>query len=98
MSFRPQQGLTIMNAYKWLNKEEADFSFRPQQGLTIMNQNFINMQKIGREEKGFRPQQGLTIMNLVTNICLKVSHDDRFRPQQGLTIMNVNDRSRKKVF
>ena len=37
-SFRPQQGLTIMNAYAMdlLTTANKD-CFRPQQGLTIMN-------------------------------------------------------------
>ena len=36
-SFRPQQGLTIMNNYKE-NVDNKDMAgFRPQQGLTIMN-------------------------------------------------------------
>ena len=41
-SFRPQQGLTIMNTndIQRMATEEA-ISFRPQQGLTIMN--YINL-------------------------------------------------------
>ena len=38
-SFRPQQGLTIMNYLDSLNEFDLLVSFRPQQGLTIMNFN-----------------------------------------------------------
>ena len=65
MSFRPQQGLTIMNpkgVYEAL-KGKGAHSFRPQQGLTIMNKK--NGFVYGVSEKCFRPQQGLTIMNNV---------------------------------
>ena len=42
-SFRPQQGLTIMNKMNSAQKVSLEDSFRPQQGLTIMNrQNFKN--------------------------------------------------------
>ena len=37
LSFRPQQGLTIMNRSKGLKDWRCYHSFRPQQGLTIMN-------------------------------------------------------------
>ena len=38
-SFRPQQGLPIMNKKYFENYEKKikDYSFRPQQGLPIMN-------------------------------------------------------------
>ena len=41
-SFRPQQGLTIMNQdfYKFKDCQDR-LGFRPQQGLTIMNQQGI---------------------------------------------------------
>ena len=45
-SFRPQQGLTIMN-YKGNLQEEVADGFRPQQGLTIMN----------NEQKEFKERQ-----------------------------------------
>ena len=61
-SFRPQQGLTIMNpikrAKRWIEEEE---SFRPQQGLTIMN--YLDSLNEFDLLVSFRPQQGLTIMN-----------------------------------
>ena len=62
-SFRPQQGLTIMNpikrAKRWIEEEEE--SFRPQQGLTIMN--YLDSLNEFDLLVSFRPQQGLTIMN-----------------------------------
>ena len=36
-SFRPQQGLTIMNYKAELEELHKEKGFRPQQGLTIMN-------------------------------------------------------------
>ena len=65
-SFRPQQGLIIMNC-SLLFVGYYDICFRPQQGLIIMNfqpllfQRFLNL-------SCFRPQQGLIIMN-----CLLLS-------------------------
>ena len=64
ISFRPQQGLTIMN---WTRTKQQIIKkgsgFRPQQGLTIMNAIIELCNTINKKE-GFRPQQGLTIMNL----------------------------------
>ena len=45
MSFRPQQGLTIMNGYEVIDEFERNIGFRPQQGLTIMNGNMIFCKK-----------------------------------------------------
>ena len=60
-SFRPQQGLPIMNMMLHLTTTMYNTqSFRPQQGLPIMNGK-IKMEKI--INFGFRPQQGLPIMN-----------------------------------
>ena len=61
-SFRPQQGLTIMNQkmLKFIVRRRL-FCFRPQQGLTIMNLGGYYYGKYFRIS--FRPQQGLTIMN-----------------------------------
>ena len=62
VSFRPQQGLPIMNMMLHLTTTMYNTqSFRPQQGLPIMNGK-IKMEKI--INFGFRPQQGLPIMNL----------------------------------
>ena len=62
ISFRPQQGLTIMNYVVGAMKSKKQ-SFRPQQGLTIMNYDYIDVLEM-ENEKCFRPQQGLTIMNM----------------------------------
>ena len=46
LSFRPQQGLTIMNATdRELAEKEYASCFRPQQGLTIMNPYLQNPDK-----------------------------------------------------
>ena len=60
-SFRPQQGLPIMNG-KIKMEKIINFGFRPQQGLPIMNEKF-NSAVNGTLKDGFRPQQGLPIMN-----------------------------------
>ena len=60
-SFRPQQGLTIMN-FKQFIINIFSYGFRPQQGLTIMNQEG-NTVRVSKNKYSFRPQQGLTIMN-----------------------------------
>ena len=60
-SFRPQQGLTIMNQKGNCQRLWQGYNgFRPQQGLTIMNKK---MKIINDSVASFRPQQGLTIMN-----------------------------------
>ena len=62
MSFRPQQGLTIMNMNEIDLIGNTVMGFRPQQGLTIMNK----VKKVMEIKlKSFRPQQGLTIMNKI---------------------------------
>ena len=68
-SFRPQQGLTIMNLDNILNKIKENQSFRPQQGLTIMNSEYKDPIKLTKLEC-FRPQQGLTIMNHINAVIL----------------------------
>ena len=64
MSFRPQQGLTIMNwnilSLEQIRKERC---FRPQQGLLIMNCYLLTFTKPFMQKCCFRPQQGLLIMN-----------------------------------
>ena len=62
-SFRPQQGLTIMNYGKVIMDCELQDGFRPQQGLTIMNPTALTRTLETILKTGFRPQQGLTIMN-----------------------------------
>ena len=56
-SFRPQQGVTIMNNEDDFYGNYSRIGFRPQQGLTIMNKQHDNKRRI-RQEMGFRPQQG----------------------------------------
>ena len=63
MSFRPQQGLLIMNSHVVLTKEDWQNCFRPQQGLLIMNRKFGYTYERLTEKASFRPQQGLLIMN-----------------------------------
>ena len=41
-SFRPQQGLTIMNQLEFNLTNATSIGFRPQQGLTIMNESKKN--------------------------------------------------------
>ena len=60
-SFRPQQGLPIMNG-KIKMEKIINFGFRPQQGLPIMNRKMKEFEWYGIRA-GFRPQQGLPIMN-----------------------------------
>ena len=60
-SFRPQQGLSIMNHKKHLVKVKQRHCFRPQQGLSIMN--LYPHSALKRTCDRFRPQQGLSIMN-----------------------------------
>ena len=61
-SFRPQQGLPIMNSKRKMRTFESEKTrSRPQQGLPIMNYTLILLQR--RDALRFRPQQGLSIMN-----------------------------------
>ena len=65
-SFRPQQGLTIMNPLRISHSAVEEVKgFRPQQGLTIMNCRNVDSLGKRKERYCFRPQQGLTIMNKI---------------------------------
>ena len=45
MSFRPQQGINIINTLWHFDRETGTYySFRPQQGINIINKDFINEQ------------------------------------------------------
>ena len=59
-SFRPQQGLTVMNRAYTLCGCDVTNSFCPLQGLPIMNAQIIFNEAV---ELSFRPLQGLPIMN-----------------------------------
>ena len=85
-SFRPQQGLTIMNqSIERLKEQERRRSFRPQQGLTIMN---VKNGKVIKTINGSFPSPtGVNYYELNDNFSGKY-YIDGFRPQQGLTIMN----------
>ena len=62
ISFRPLQGLTIMNKVKENLRTKKDWCFRPQQGLSIMNLH-AHFLATWQALHSFRPQQGLSIMN-----------------------------------
>ena len=85
-SFRPQQGLLIMNNVTWQTFYNSIFSFRPQQGLLIMNRStyqrqWFNANYVSVPNRGYLLwiERTLTIAYLFY----------RFRPQQGLLIMNI---------
>ena len=84
-SFRPQQGLPIMNKSHQLIVITSQVSFRPQQGLPIMNM-MLHLTTTMYNTQSFRPQQGLPIMN--GKIKMEKIINFGFRPQQGLPIMN----------
>ena len=83
-SFRPQQGLTIMNAVAVIVFNIGRVTGFP--SPTGVNYYEWFLMKSRKMKLSFRPQQGLTIMNMCDFVMqiTKVS----FRPQQGLTIMN----------
>ena len=84
-SFRPQQGLTIMNDYKKIGCCSGRL-FPSPTGVNYYESGEFREVYVNRD-LGFRPQQGLTIMNTkiyTLNDGTKIG----FRPQQGLTIMN----------
>ena len=58
MSFRPLQGLTIMNKYGFFRMIHTVKSFRPLQGLTIMN-NYLVCVVLVEEQKVFPSPTGV---------------------------------------
>ena len=89
MSFRPQQGLTIMNlmndGYKLIN-----IGFPSPTGVNYYELKELTLEQVKIERESFRPQQGLTIMNHFKQNKGKSELCIGFRPQQGLTIMNTD--------